>query len=936
MRGRRLLAAAFLCPMLLVSVPAAAQVQPPGTGDPGGFSNVLAVGQGGNTGVADLARNQADGSLPPSFTNQRAMYTDLAPLAPAVTASNLGRFFKPAGFGVAPDRVSRTLDPRPGVRILIDDLAIPHVYGNTRADVTFGAGYASAFSRLFQMDVLRHTGRGELTELAGPGSRNSNLQMDVEQLAVADYTEAEFQKMIDSAAAAAGQEGQEVKGDLLSYVAGINQFIREARTDPTKLPAEYAALGIMPRDWLPTDTAAVASLIGGIFGKGGGAESRAGEALRAAYAQFGRKRGTRVFRDFRSLNDPEAPVTTPRRFRFPDPKPQVIKRRVRRGKRVVVRRRLVKRGVAVPDRDSVRDRDPVVSGRPAASSSKGSTPSYLRSLGKAFNRGRASNATLVRGSESTSGRPLAVTGPQVAYYSPEILFELDLHGGGFDSRGVAFPGISLYNLLGRGKDFSWSATTATTDNVDEFVEVLCEPDGRAPTRDSKHYLRGKRCVPMAVQQRTLRTPGPSAADRNAVARDIKLELLRTIHGPVTRTATLKGKPVAIASARSTYMHELESALAFKRLNRNEVTDAASFQRTMGTINFLFNWFYSDERDIAYLQSGWFPIRARGTDPSFPTLGTGRYDWRGFNPATYDSRRASFARLPKDVNPARGYIVSWNNKQAPGWRAADDVFSFNSVQRSERLEDRVRAAIRGPGKIDLAKLVSIMGDAGTVDLRGQEVYPWLRRVIGRPRDAAERRLVGILDAWAARGSHRVDRNGDNAYEDSGAVALMDAWWEPLVRGIYEPVLGRALIERFRRINTLHQAPGSGGSAFFDGWYGYVERDLRTVLGRKVRGKYSRRYCGRGSVRSGRKRRLAALRRCREIVVNTLKAAAPAAERRYGAPLESLKVPATCPEREPALCDQITFTATGALETPPIPWQDRGTFQQAVEVRGDRPR
>ena len=62
-------------------------------------------------------------------------------------------------------------------------------------------------------------------------------------------------------------------------------------------------------------------------------------------------------------------------------------------------------------------------------------------------------------------------------------------------------------------------------------------------------------------------------------------------------------------------------------------------------------------------------------------------------------------------------MSWNNKQAPGWRAADDQLGFNSVHRSERLEDRVRAAIRGARRTDLPRLVSIMGDAGTVDLRG---------------------------------------------------------------------------------------------------------------------------------------------------------------------------------------------------------------------------
>jgi hypothetical protein len=159
------------------------------------------------------------------------------------------------------------------------------------------------------------------------------------------------------------------------------------------------------------------------------------------------------------------------------------------------------------------------------------------------------------------------------------------------------------------------------------------------------------------------------------------------------------------------------------------------------------------------------------------------------------------------------------------------------------------------------------------------------------------------------------------------------------------LGGSLFERIAALNQVHQEPGPGGSAFFDGWYGYVEKDLRSLLGRKVRGRYSRIYCGKGPAlkklrskkarRRFKRKRRAARRRCRAVVVRTLKAAAPAAEQRYGAPLESLSVPATCEEQTPPVCDQITFTATGAIPTDPIPWQDRGTFQQAVEVQGDRP-
>ena len=74
--------------------------------------------------------------------------------------------------------------------------------------------------------------------------------------------------------------------------------------------------------------------------------------------------------------------------------------------------------------------------------------------------GHDSNAVEITAAHSKSGRALAVMGPQVGFWSPEILLELDLHGGGIDARGAAVPGISNYILLGRARDFAWSATSA--------------------------------------------------------------------------------------------------------------------------------------------------------------------------------------------------------------------------------------------------------------------------------------------------------------------------------------------------------------------------------------------------------------------------------------------------------------------------------------------
>lgn len=60
--------------------------------------------------------------------------------------------------------------------------------------------------------------------------------------------------------------------------------------------------------------------------------------------------------------------------------------------------------------------------------------------------------------------------------------------------------------------------------------------------------------------------------------------------------------------------------------------------------------------------------------------------------------------------------------------------------------------------------------------------------------------------------------------------------------------------------------------------------------------------------------------------------------HGEDLEDPEMRAVCEDddEEDQHCDEIEFQAAGAVGTDPIPWQDRGTFQQAVEVQGHRPR
>src|SRR5437762_5590461 len=145
------------------AAPAHAAVQPYGTNDAGGFRNVLPPGEAGTDNVAQLAAYQAFKSRPSHWMDQQPLYQNLLYASPTLTHDQIGDFYKDATFGVPDGQTDTTETPQPGVTIIRDkQYGVPHIYGDTRADTMFGAGYAGAEDRLFLMDVLRHTRRPQL------------------------------------------------------------------------------------------------------------------------------------------------------------------------------------------------------------------------------------------------------------------------------------------------------------------------------------------------------------------------------------------------------------------------------------------------------------------------------------------------------------------------------------------------------------------------------------------------------------------------------------------------------------------------------------------------------------------------------------------------------------------------------------------------------
>jgi acyl-homoserine lactone acylase PvdQ len=874
---KRGLVLAAVSAFVLLAGAHSAQAIPPGTGqyqgfgDAGGFLNILPPGQDGVQTAGDVLLGAA--AYQPHEFDQLDMYADLVHNAPGLNESQLASFYKDASFGVPDGDIERVYSPIAGVTVVRDkSFGVAHIFGQTRYATMYAQGYTAAEDRLFLMDVLRHLGRARLSELLGNTAANRSLDQD--QLSAAPYTEADLTAQID-ALRASGAEGNAIADDGQAYTDGVNGYITEALSDPTKMPAEYTFLGAALNAWKPEDMIAIASKVGAIFGRGGGGEVSNYCGLQAMTATLGSASAARAaFDDFHFQNDAEAVTTAPGTFPY-----------------------MTNLGAVDPASQPAIDcatLAPIINNPPGPSLAR----SLDDSLVAAFAPHDMSNALLVSGAHTANGHPIAVFGPQTGYFMPQLLIEKDVHGPGIDARGAAFAGVDLYVQLGRGTNYAWSATSSDADNVDQWVLKLCDPLGGPATTSSMGYIHNATCVPIETYQHTEAT-SPAISWRVERTPD---------YGPISeRGSLLDGTPIAIAYQRSTYGNELGSAHGFYRVNdpAKMANGFADFQANMGTgIDYSFNWFYIDSAHIGYQHSCKCPQRATGVDPYLPTWGTGQWDWQGDIP---------LSAQPTVEDPAQGYITSWNNKQAPGFSADDRSFGEGPVQRVQMLNTRIEAAIAA-GPLDRAALVNAMEDGGTVDLRGQEVLPLLLEVMGPTApggsDARAQDMHDRLAAWAAAAAHRRDFDGDGTYDDPQGPAIMDAWWSLLVHAEFDPASGNAISALGLGI---HDAPqGHNGSAFGGGFYSHVQKDLRQALALPVVDPMSQTYCGGG-----------VLANCSSMLWTTLSQAAASLQTEFSSP-NVIDWKRTISD------DDIRSEAIGIATAPAFEWINRPTFQQVVQI------
>jgi acyl-homoserine lactone acylase PvdQ len=868
---------------------------------------ILPAGENGLVNAAQLAQLEATGKRPPHSQDQLAPYENLEFGYPSLTDSTLGKYYLPESFGVRPGQIIATQHPSPKVPVVIyrDTHDIPHVYGRTNAALAFGAGYAQAQDRMFLMDVLRHYGEGTLTSFLGPSCADE--QMDHAELLLAPYTTEQANAQINALPLEYGAQGRLAVQMIRSYVQGVNAYIAKALTNPALLPVEYPLLHLTATPWTSADVVAVAGLIGGIFGDGGGGEIGNSALLRYLQGQLGQSGGSTAFTDFKEQNDPAAPTTVVNKS-FPYEIPGHVNPAT----------------IAIPDNPSAPLKGgPVDTIGCSATAPNKAGLSVIESLLRFPSQ--MSNALVVGASHSADGHPLAVFGPQVSYFAPQILMQEDLHSPGYDAEGASFPGTGFVEL-GRGVDYAWSATSAGSDLTDQRLELICNPNGGPVSPTGTFYMFKGNCIPMVNETFPDGTVGGKPFDH-------KIHL--TVHGVVQGWTTARGgKPVAVVNQRSTYNHDVDSVIGFLGFGEPALTHSAkSWMVSASHIDYTFNWFYVDSKDIAYYVSGLDPVRRSDVDPNLPTWGTGGSEWLGFLPA---------AKHVHQINPPQGFFDSWNNKPAPLFSASDGEYGYGPVYRVQMLTTQIKHQFGlHHGKITRADLVQAMETAASQDLDGLTILPaLLHAVAGRHEPAGVNQMLAALRAWSASGAHRILASPTaTRYRQADAVAIMDQLTPAVIKAVFDPLFaaggtnpGGYNVFPMGFVNEPYNGGSHLGSAYDGGWEGYMVKALAQFTGTSVAQPFSSvvtaKLCGSGGLRSCGPALDAALESAYQALVKANGGSKNVSGWTQAA--NTVATGLTMPEY-----DAIGFRALGIVGQPSIPWQNRPTFQQVVSFPAHRP-
>ncbi len=607
---------------------------------------------------------------------------------------------------------------REPVAVRFDGFAVPHVFAGDDADAWRAVGYLQARDRLWQMELYRRVASGRLSELLG----EATIAIDQRflTLGLRDAAELEWK-----------QTPAEVRTAFEEHAAGVNAAMSVPRRN---LPLEHQLLGLRPEPWTPIDSLAISKLFAWRLGA-----NHTAELLRYALLSELGPRAAELFPP-----PPRwAPVT------------------------------LGASGLSA------------VAPRGAKADATGletvdfrlSTVDYPPGLEWLSPHSRAmSNAWVIHGSRTASGRPLLANDPHLNVEMPSVWWEVHVVSRTLDVAGVTIPGIPFV-IIGHNQRIGWGLTNVGTDVQDFFVEKL------DPARE--RYQVGDQWVPLEVRRREIRVRGR----REPIIFDVR----STRHGPVLNAGrwydvqpgeSVDDDPLDDTVLALTWdvVRQPGAASAFDALGRstNWQEFVAAVRRFAAPAQ---NFLYADvDGNIGFAMSGLIPIRS-GSDGSVPQPGwPSDAGWHGY---------INMDQVPAVLNPPSQQVVTSNNeidRSLPYSITTDWVAPFRAQRVLELLGNR--------RNLDAAAMQQIQADITS------RAADWLLKSMPLPA------AVGELRTW------------DRRVDERPASLLFEAFEEAMWHRTFADEMPVALYDRFyhyagnERFAGLHAVIAHSESAWFD--------------------------------------------------------------------------------------------------------------------------
>ena len=500
------------------------------------------------------------------------------------------------------------------VEVVADVHGVPHVYARDTDDAWFAAGALHARDRLWQMELYRRASSGRLAEALGePALAIDRRMLTLRIRAAAD---AEFARL-----------GGPARTALARYAEGVNAAM--AGLQGRRRPLELQLLGITPAPWTPQDSLAVGRLLAFRL-----AENVSGELVRHALV--------------RAVGEARSDELT---GAYPDGGPTVLGE-------------LTEQPGLPPTTSPDAAAPPAPSSpvTPAASAPPSPPPSLARLARPAYPAALAwldpsapranSNAWVVSGKRTATGRPLLANDPHLLIELPSVWYELHLVAAGLDVQGVSLPGTPFV-AIGHNARIAWGFANTGADVQDLVLERFDLPGKRVQTAQGWEPVQIEATT---IPVRGRATPAPFEVWRTSSGVVYADESTDWEAPPswLTPDVPRQGEQRALVLRWSGF-DTGNYADAIEALNRAGTwTD---FQAALDRMSALSqNAVYADvDGNIGYLMTGQVPTRAKG-DGGRPLAGPA---------AAWPGSVGGPGGLPRALNPARGFLATSNNRITRG-------------------------------------------------------------------------------------------------------------------------------------------------------------------------------------------------------------------------------------------------------------------------------